>query len=307
MENTKLLKAYCSKSKRHLGLEIKQFGSMWKIVNVIELTEEEARIVVSEVKQASFETNDNLIACTKCGNRKVNGCSCAKKSNRCSDKKKYNFQCIYCEELKIDYSLPRRSDVSGRNGDTVTLAQGKEVKIVTFSNVEWKRFDKIQMHQNGDEFHEPKVHVLANQENIEFHGYNISAMDEGVYYIIGKNDDFEIECDVDTTKISPHPGGYFYVTFGAITAQINQNGGTFFLNKKEVAKVGAKFKMRLSLTEGGKFTVHIDDRKAGELYQKVCEDLRIVFGFAHEAHYCHMLSHAYVKGIKMTQGVSQQQ
>ena len=306
MDNTKLLKAYCAKSKRYLGVEIKQFGSKWKVVNVIELSDEEARVVISEIKQDSFETNDNLIACTTCGNRIVNGCSCARKSDRCSNKKSFHFQCIYCKELKIDYSLPKRSDISGRNGEKVTLAQGKEVKIVTFSNVKWKKFDNIQHHPSGAEYREPKVHVLANEENIEFHGYNISAMDEGVFYEIAKNDDFEIACDVDTTKISPHPGGYFYVSFGAITAQITQNGGKFFLDKKEVATVGAQFNMRLSLTESGKYEVYIDGRKEGEIKQKVSGKIKITFGFSHESHHCHLLSHAYVRGIQMKQGVAQQ-
>ncbi len=306
MENTKLLKAYCAKAKRYLGIEIKQFGSVWKVVNVIELSDEEARVVVSEIKQASFETNDNLLACAKCGKRKVGGCSCPKKSSKCRDKKIYNFQCVYCNELKIDYSLPRMSDISGREGDTVTLAQGMEVKIVTFSNVEWKKFDNIQHHPIAFRYREPQVHVIANEENIEFHGYNISAMNEGVFYEIGQNDDFEIECNVDTTQISPHPGGYFYVSFGAISAHITQNGGEFFLDGKKVASVGAKFNMKLMLTECGSFTVYIDGKKKGELRKIISDNVKIIFGFSHEAHDCHLLSHAYVKGIKMKHGVPRQ-
>lgn len=306
MVETKLVKAHCTKTNQYFGLEVKQFGGIWKVVNMINLSNDEARVVVSEVKQATFETNKNLIPCLKCGNRKIGGCSCAKKKHQCSPDMKYHFDCAYCDELKVDYSLPKRSDISNIDGETVTLSQGKEVKVVTFSNVEWEKFDNIQEHPSGAEFGEPKIHVDANEENIEFHGYNISAMDEGVFYMIGKEDDFEIECDVDTTTIKPHPGGHFYVSFGIISAKITQDGGKFYLDEKEIASVGAKFNMRLSLTECGLYEVYINGKKQGSKNSPVKKDIKIVFGFAHDSHYCELLSHAYIKGIKMKQGVSQQ-
>ena len=34
--------------------------TIWKAVNMIDLSDSEAAIISSEVKQASFETNDNL-------------------------------------------------------------------------------------------------------------------------------------------------------------------------------------------------------------------------------------------------------
>ncbi len=307
MEETKLLKAYCAKTKRYMGLEIKKIGASWKVVNVIELTDDEATVVVSEERQDSFETNGNLIPCVKCGSRRVGGCSCIKKILQCTRHMKYQFQCVYCDELKIDYSRPSRADLAGRVGETVTLSQGKEIKVVTFSNVEWTKFDNIQYHPVAPrEYREPQVHVIASEENIEFHGYNVSQMDEGVYYEIGKNDDFEIDCDVDATAISPHPGGYFYLNFGIITAQIKKAGGTFLINGNKVATVGGTFNMKLSLTEGGRYTIIINGKKRGEEFQRVSGNTRIVFGFAHNSHNCEKLSHAYVKGIKMAQGVSHQ-
>ena len=129
MGTNKFLKARCKKTGRWYGLEVKQFGSTWKVVNMIDLSDGEAAVISSEVKQDSFETNDNLLACKKCGKRRVGGCSCARKTHQCSKNMKYHFDCIYCDELEIDYNLPTRSEVSGRVGDTVTLSQGQEVKI----------------------------------------------------------------------------------------------------------------------------------------------------------------------------------
>lgn len=126
---SKFLKAYCKKTDRYFGLEVKKVGSTWKVVNMIDLPEREARLISSEVEQSSFETHTNLLACTKCGNRRVGGCTCAAKTLRCSKSMKYNFECIYCDELKIDYTLPTAGADGPRAGETVTLSQGQTVKI----------------------------------------------------------------------------------------------------------------------------------------------------------------------------------
>lgn len=129
MAESKFLKAYCEKTNQYFGLEIKKFGSVWKVVNMIQLSNDEAKIISSEIEQNSFETNTNLISCLRCGNRKVGGCSCAKKKHQCVRNMKYQFDCIYCDNLRIDYSLPTAAEVGSRAGETVTLSQGQEVKI----------------------------------------------------------------------------------------------------------------------------------------------------------------------------------
>lgn len=106
MSESKMLKARCRRTGRAYGLELKQFGSTWKVVNMIDLSREEAGIILSEVRQPFFETNQNLIACTRCGNRKVAGCSCAPRAHSCSAGMKYRFDCVYCDSLEIDYSRP---------------------------------------------------------------------------------------------------------------------------------------------------------------------------------------------------------
>lgn len=104
MSESKMLKAKCTKTGRYYGLELRQFGSSWKVVNLIDLSTEEAGVIMSEVRQPSFETNKTLLACTKCGNRRVSGCSCSKKLHTCSKNMNYRFDCIYCDSLEIDYS-----------------------------------------------------------------------------------------------------------------------------------------------------------------------------------------------------------
>ncbi len=299
MKGTKIIKAYCDVSKQYYSLEIKQYGSEWKVVDFTHLTEEEAQLIYSEIRQPKFDTAENLLPCQKCGSRTVGGCGCSPARHPCRKGMKYEFDCVYCSHLKIDYSLP--SAVRGREGEKIVLSQGKEFKVVTFSNVTWRKFDTIPYHPSGAEYNEPAVHVIANEEHIEFHGYNISEMNEGVRYTIGAKDDFEIECDVDTSTIQPHPGGKLYISLGVITANLNQNGGSFYLDGKSIGKVGSKFKMRLSLTEGGKYEVFIDGAKRGETFRASEGEVVIVFGFMHNSHHCAKLSHAYVNGIKMRQ------
>ena len=129
MRDTKFVKAYCRKTGQYFGLEVKKFGLKWKVVNMIQLSEAEACVISTEVKQSGFETNSSLIACPRCGNRRVGGCSCAKKKGRCERNMPYLFDCIYCEEIRIDDTLPTASEVGAEKGGTVTLSQGQEVKI----------------------------------------------------------------------------------------------------------------------------------------------------------------------------------
>ena len=105
MIETKMLKAKCKKTDRYFGLELRNISGTWKVINMIDLDSKVADVIQSEVSQEYFDTNENLLPCKKCGSRRVGGCSCAKKATKCRRQMDYNFQCIYCDELEIDYSL----------------------------------------------------------------------------------------------------------------------------------------------------------------------------------------------------------
>ena len=308
MKGTKLVKAYCRKSDQHFGMEVRQKGGKWVVANFMSITKEDAALIYPEVRQDTYVTDTNLLPCPNCGTRTVRGCACAPRNHSCSRGTGYHYDCLYCSNLEIDYSLPSPSAMRGRKtGDTITVGgQNMEVKLVTFSNVKWIKFDNISYHEPAPMYREPRVHVVTNEENIEFHGYNISAMDEGVYYTIGEQDNFVIECEVDTSTIMPHPGGHMYITMGILSANLTQSGGTFMLDGKTVASVGSRFRMKLSLTLGGHYEVEIDGRVCGSADRQSRGEVRITFGFKHDSHYCEMLSHAYVKGIKMLQAINRQ-
>ena len=128
MEGTKFLKAYCNKNKQYFGIEIKKIGSDFKAVDFTFLPDEQARLLTSEVKQNKFYTNTNLLPCKKCGSRLIGGCSCNSRVHDCARKGKYDFQCIYCNNLVIDYE--EVGEVSGyKAGDVITLSQGQTVTI----------------------------------------------------------------------------------------------------------------------------------------------------------------------------------
>ena len=125
----KLVKAYCAVSKKYFGLSVEQIGGKWKVVDVMPLSETEGRVVSSEVNQNSFDTHSNLLACDTCGSRRIGSCRCAKRKTRCATGMKYNFQCAYCENMKIDYTVPDISELGGRAGEKIVLGQGQEVVI----------------------------------------------------------------------------------------------------------------------------------------------------------------------------------
>ncbi len=128
MAEKKFVKARCTKTNQYLGLELVKVGGEYKVVNAIPLLAADAKLLPSEVKQSRFETNENLIPCRKCKKRRVGGCGCAKKIVQCAGIKQLPFQCIYCDSLEIDYSLPTAEEARG-SGETIKLSQGQEVKI----------------------------------------------------------------------------------------------------------------------------------------------------------------------------------
>lgn len=108
MKNTKIVKAKCAKNGLYFAMELAQFGSTWKAINMIPLTNEEYRMLGSEIKQREYFTNSNLLDCSVCGSRKVGGCNCLSKKISCSSSMPYQFECIYCTNFKIDYTGPRQ-------------------------------------------------------------------------------------------------------------------------------------------------------------------------------------------------------
>lgn len=126
MVETKMIKGYCEKRKRHFGLELKKFGTDWRVVNFIDITPEEASVMTTDVRQSTFSTNSNLLPCLRCGSRKVGGCNCPEL--HCPKSGNYEFQCVYCKHMKIDYSEAMASG-NYREGDVIKLSQGQEVKI----------------------------------------------------------------------------------------------------------------------------------------------------------------------------------
>jgi molecular chaperone DnaK len=210
------------------------------------------------------------------------------------------------------FGRPVASDSVGSNS-SLGLQLGKsgsqgvvhKYKAITFSNVEWEKYDNIAVHPSGAEFNEPSIHIVANEENIEFHGYNVSQMDEGVTYTINADDDFEIECDINTSTIQPHPGGNVKISLGIISASLNESGGSIFLDGQSIADVGSKFKLKMSLTDGGHFEVYINGKLEGSKNKPTMGGIDVLFGLAHDAHCCQILSHAYISDIKMKQRINQ--
>lgn len=207
MENTKFVKAVCKKTKKYFGLEIKQFGSVWRVVNVIPLSPEEASLITSEVRQASFSTNENLRACDRCGKRLVGGCGCPPKTFDCRRSNEFNFQCVYCNNLEVDYSAPALGGY--KEGDVIRLSQGQEVKIHSgnrplskiYVGVGW---DPVRQGANMDV--DSSVIVAGGQQKeivyygdlkhpsgcVIHHGDNLTGEDAA-----GKNDDENITVDLE--------------------------------------------------------------------------------------------------------------
>lgn len=127
MKNTKIVKARCEKTGAAFGLEVKQFGSAWKVVDFVRLTDQQNAKLESQVDVGTaISVADNLLDCEYCGSRQVGGCTCPTHQNRrCRKDEPYRYQCIFCRELKLDYS----ASTEAREGEQITLAQGQVITL----------------------------------------------------------------------------------------------------------------------------------------------------------------------------------
>ena len=137
MSESKILKARCRKTGAQFGMELREYGGEWKIVNMIKMEDCEADSILSEVRQPKFHTHTNLIPCQKCGSRVVGGCACAKVGATCTKEMKYKFSCIYCDEFEINYSRKRTpytswagvSNIPGATKDSFGNPSGSEFDL----------------------------------------------------------------------------------------------------------------------------------------------------------------------------------
>lgn len=138
MEEVKILKAKCKRTDRRFALELKKYGSDWKVTNMDTLPADVYESVSSEVRQPAFYTHDALLPCLNCGSRKVGGCRCSVSRHPCSAGMKYQFDCIYCDQFEIDYKRGRGgpynpnagiSNIPGAIKDSYGNPQGSEYDL----------------------------------------------------------------------------------------------------------------------------------------------------------------------------------
>ncbi len=103
MSESKTLKAKCRKTGRIYGIQLKNYGSGYEVVNLADLTPTEYKGLPSNVKQESFYSHHNLLPCSGCGGRLLSGCSCAD-DGKCTIDMPFKLDCLYCRELELDYS-----------------------------------------------------------------------------------------------------------------------------------------------------------------------------------------------------------
>ncbi|MBR5449042.1 MAG: TerD family protein [Clostridia bacterium] len=128
-----MLKAVCKKTGQHFGIAMMHAGGRWYAVGFVPITDTEAAGIESVVGQLPLLSHDGMPPCVKCGSRTVGGCECPAESHSCGEDGGYNFQCIYCSELDVDYTFTGVVDgISG--GDVIRLSQGQVIEIAACSD-----------------------------------------------------------------------------------------------------------------------------------------------------------------------------
>ncbi|MCR5079594.1 MAG: TerD family protein [Bacilli bacterium] len=123
----KFVKAVCSVKNRHYGLDVDEYGGKYEVTNIIDITAEQAKLLPTQVRQDKFYSHSNLLPCSGDGSRLIGGSSYPMGKGGCNNGK-FNAQCMYCKNFRIDYAS---SHVGGqyKKGDVVHLSQGQDIVI----------------------------------------------------------------------------------------------------------------------------------------------------------------------------------
>lgn len=93
------VKAHCAKHNKWFALEVETVNAMRRVVNFVDLTEDQANGLSTGLSETSFSVSSGLRPCIQCGTRKVGTCSHIETLGRCSTD--YSYQCLFCNQLKI--------------------------------------------------------------------------------------------------------------------------------------------------------------------------------------------------------------
>lgn len=80
-------------------------------------------------------------------------------------------------------------------------------------------------------------------------------------------------------------------------------GGVYFTLQPTYKGISESYSADITKTDKA---IYYADKKKESIYMAVKSDLKIVFDFSHDSYCSELLLHAYIKGIKMKQGVCQQ-
>ena len=228
----------------------------------------------------------------------------------------YDFYIRSCWDnlsKNVDNTMATTIRLSNPNSVFVTNSS-----IVTFDNLEWTKYDNIKNHTycaTNPRYNwctEPTDHSKNTDisgTTISFTGYNISPMNEGVYYDLEAGEGFTITDEINGNNIIPHPGGFLTVSIGDLSAKINTSNTVFYLKGKQVCKDASrktcstkrKFNLSMSKDTSGKYSLVVDGEEwyLGDQSDAVIGETRIDFNFQHGGHACSQLSKATISNIEM--------
>ena len=121
--------AKCSRTGQFFLIESRMVNGSERVDNFVDLTDDQAEKVQGGGGWPQLDTAFSLRSCRWCGGRRVGGCDCLKRQNRCPRKGEYNFQCLYCSDLRpargvgnvrdlrLSVTAPRYDDIGAILGE----------------------------------------------------------------------------------------------------------------------------------------------------------------------------------------------
>lgn len=109
------IKAHCALHDKWFVLETETEKGKQVITNFVDLNEEEAAAIDTELSETSYQVSSVLRPCMKCSTRKAGTCSHVQALRLCDAR--YSYQCLFCNQLKISYkkATSRFTEWVGKN------------------------------------------------------------------------------------------------------------------------------------------------------------------------------------------------
>ncbi len=222
----------------------------------------------------------------------------------------YDFHVHTCWDSARGGASVSSSTVRLFNPDQIHLGH---TSTITFTSG-WTYYDNIASHPTSMYPDDALPHVIFEDNSdgtgtVTFHGYHVSAMDEGQYLDLDNETVVDIKLNAEGQFFVNHTNGTFHISIGPVSAAISSSGGDIQTAGTTISggHLGPKFGLWINYDHGNykiyaseaKDYKDLDESDLKSTYTDPSDNgnIRITLGFTHVSHGCGQRDEAVIQGI----------